>query len=500
MFTKGRDLIHVLLSLCLFGQGCSSHSLREAQDIIAQADSLWQEGKMYGVDEGDSVTLAQAYETLKPFVHCTSSLCTSYAHSCYHYGKLLRAKDNPVEAMQCFINATHSRTHDHYILGRVYSNMGSICHLAGEFDLSYDMYEKTANCFLADGDTLSYYYGLNDMAFEKAMLADKESCLGLLHNIEHHCIDRDVICKTLETKAELYLKCKLYDSVLYYANENFSQTENTASALLIAQSYNYIGKKDSATYYANLVLSKTQELYEINNALYILTTDDGAMDKDAIRETAADRSDTQKLIEKRKSKLSQAVLLLVQDLARKPDLRWLYTVIAVILFVGSTFLLVHVWRKRKQHQHIIHEIDIKQQQQEQLIESIATLHTEIYQLSEQQQKTHQQLLSDIEATCSALRNTKDFHKEPYWKDYGQLCEMINQRFNNLAVLLQRYSLTEREIRLCILVLIGNLSDKQMADMLYYSYNTIRSTKRHIAIKLGTTSANLRDFLIEKVIE
>ena len=48
-------------------------------------------------------------------------------------------------------------------------------------------------------------------------------------------------------------------------------------------------------------------------------------DMDAIRETAADRSDTQKLIEKRKSKLSQSILLLEQDLARKPDLKWLYT-------------------------------------------------------------------------------------------------------------------------------------------------------------------------------
>ena len=492
--------ILLLASSAVFLGSCSSRAIHEAEAVVAQADSLWQAGLMYGSDAGDSLSLAQAYKTLgdiplpfRTLLGVGSS--DSYAHACYHYGKLLRAKDHPAEAMQAFINATHSRTHDYHILGRVYSNMGSICHLAGDFPLSYDMYEKSADMFLQNGDTLAYYYGLNNMAFEKAMLADKESCIGLLHNIEQHCIDRGVICKTLETKAELYLKCNQYDSVLYYANENFSITENNASALLIAQAYNYIGEKDSATYYANRVLSQTQELYELNNALYILTADDDTKDMDAIRETAADRSDTQKLIEKRKSKLSQSILLLEQDLARKPDLKWLYTVIAVVLFICSAIILVHVWRKRKQHQQIIHEIDIKQHQQAQLIEGIATLHTEISQLSEQQQKTHLQLLTDIEATCSALRNTKDLHKEPYWKDYGQLCEMINRRFNNLAFLLQKYSLSEREVRLCVLVLL-DLNRQQIAEILPYSLNGIGKFKYRVAQKLGTNGGNLRNFLIK----
>ena len=106
--------------------GCSSRTFDEAQAVVAQADSLWHIGQIYGIDEGDNATLAQAYETLKkqsaasrqlsevfPFVPCTSSLCT-YAHACYHYGRLLRQKDDPVSAMQVFIDATHSRTRDYY--------------------------------------------------------------------------------------------------------------------------------------------------------------------------------------------------------------------------------------------------------------------------------------------------------------------------------------------------------------------------------------------------
>ena len=116
---------------------------------------------MYGIDAGDSLTLAQAYKTLGdiPLPYREGlGLGSPYSHACYHYGKLLRAKDHPAEAMQAFINATHSRTRDYHILGRVYSNMGSICHLAGEFQLSYDMYEKSADMFIRNCDSTAYFY------------------------------------------------------------------------------------------------------------------------------------------------------------------------------------------------------------------------------------------------------------------------------------------------------------------------------------------------------
>ena len=144
-FCRGKGMkrcryIVFLLLAGMVGQGCSSRALHEAEAVVAQADSLWQVGLMYGIDAGDSLSLAQAYETLgayqflSPFTFHPSS---SFTHACYHYGKLLRAKDDPENAMRCFINATHSRTHDYHILGRVYSNMGDLCHLAGDFQLSY---------------------------------------------------------------------------------------------------------------------------------------------------------------------------------------------------------------------------------------------------------------------------------------------------------------------------------------------------------------------------
>ena len=227
-------------------------------------------------------------------------------------------------------------------------------------------------------------------------------------------------------------------------------------------------------------MSQAKELYEINNALYILTTDDDTKDKDAIRETAANRSDTQKLIEKRKSKLSQAVLLLEQDLVRKPDLRWLYAVIAVILFVCSAIVLAHVWRKRKLHKQITEEIEIKQNQ--------------VYTLSLRQKEHHRQLLNEVETVCTNLIESNNWKKELCWNNYAEMCNSVNLRLYDFVSCLNSYRLSEKEVRLCILVLL-KASTEQMVDNIPYAKSGLGKFKLTTARKLGTTTREMRTFLL-----
>ena len=278
---------HILfiIAICLLCCSCVPRGIRKAQCVVAQADSLWKEGKQYGVDEGDSATLAQAYERLKPRAQFTiynsypqrgtiiTQFTNSYAHACYHYGKLLRAKDDPVAAMQAFIDATRSGTKDYYILGRVYSNIGSICHLAGDFQLSYDMFERSADMFLQNGDTLLYYYDLNNMAFELAEQGKKGETLALLNQIEDTCSDTYLIAKTWETRADAYLFAKQYDSAIYCATismQSYGITMPTC-AIIKAQSFYKLLEMDSALWYANILLTQPDASYQDRfNALYIV--------------------------------------------------------------------------------------------------------------------------------------------------------------------------------------------------------------------------------------
>ena len=495
-------ILTLFLALSLLFSACSPRALHEAEEVVAQADSLWHNGQMYGIDEGDSATLAQACETLKkhtavsrqlsevfPFVPCTSSLCT-YVHACYHYGRLLRAKDDPAAAMQVFIDATHSHTRDYHILGRVYSNMGSICHLAGEFPLSYDMYSRSAECFLKNGDTINYYYALNDMAYELAAQGKTDSCFAIVEEIEsHNAQNKTLLAYCCLSKAEALLRSSHYDSAIEYAYQSKQYVSGISAVdLQLAQAYSLLGVKDSAVYYAQQVLENSQALGDVNNALYILTNDDETKDNNGIRQTAADRSDTQKLLEIRRSKMSQAAQLLEQDLTRKPDWKWLIAIIGTLVVIGSIIGL-YVYRKGKQKALLSQKIDVL----EQAANTIQEKHDE---LAERYQTEQQHIKRDIEAKCALLRTNDSIKKTLAWKNYKKMCGIVDQRFYFLASKLRNnHSLNETEVRLCILTLLDCEYDR-MAELLYRSSTSIGTLKIRVAKKLGTTAKSLRSYLIE----
>ena len=473
---------------------CAPQAVREAEDVVAQADSLWHAGKQYGIDEGDSATLAQAYKTLEaiplPFREGLG-LGSPYAHTCYHYGKLLRAKDNPAAAMQAFIAATHSGTKDYHIIGRIYSNMGSICHLAGEFQLSYDMYERSAKCFLADNDSLSYYFLLNDMAFELAEQRKTNEALVLLNSIE--CFDTILSSSVHLTKAEMYKNEELYDSAIYYANLTCKIPQHQLTKMLIkAQSYSYMGLKDSAVNYANELIRHTGELFYMNSALYILTHEDNKKCIEEVRNISAERSDTQKLIEIRRGKLSQAVQLLDQDLHRKPDYQWLYAIL-LTLVVGGACLYVYNYRKRRQHALLSQQVeDLTIQNKE-----AETQHEKIIGDIEKHKRT---ITDEVEKNCQLIINAESFPQNIYWKDFNKMRAVIDCQFYMIATKLSKKNvLNETEIRLCILVLL-NLSRVDISKTLPYASSSVGKLKDQTAKKLNTTGKNLRDYLIKMTVD
>ena len=466
----------IFLTFCFIA--CSPRALHEAEEVVRTADSLRTAGQMYGIDTGDSATLAQAYETLSPFVHRTLSPRT-YSHACYHYGRLLREKKNPVAAMECFINASHTRTRDYHILGRVYSNMGDICHLAGEFQRAYEMYERSANCFLRNGDTLNYYYALNDMAFELAEQGKKEETNSLLLQIKGSEHSHICALKTL-TIAKAYAENNQYDSVLQVLKQ--SPCYYALHYVLKANAFWHIEQMDSALYYAKKVMTLPDATEQNKyNMLYIILNYDSTLQNEDIIALSAQSSvfETDILIPLH-NQWAMAVQLLEQDIARKPDLRWLYTLIAVLLFVCSSFIFVHVWRKRKLHQQISEEIEIKQNQ--------------IDTLSQRQEEHRHQLLEEMEAVCTNLRESDNWKKELCWNNYSEMCKIVNLRFYDFVTCLRPFCLSEKEIRLCILILL-KASTKQMVDNIPYSKSGLGKFKLTTAQKLGTTTREMRAFLL-----
>ncbi len=447
--------------------------MREAQEVIAHADSL-REAHLYAQNEyDDSLSLAQAYSTLSDW-QCVFP--DDYAHACYHYGRLLRAKDNNVEAMKVFIDATHSRTRDYRILGRIYSNIADMCHLASEYQLSYDMFAKCADCFLQKGYSSNYFYALNSMAFELAEQGKKEETLVLLDSITRNCDDKNVIIKTWETKADVYRKISQYDSTLYYSNKLIDAGYiHSFAYMLKAWALEHTGKKDSAVWYAKYIMQmpsvSVQEQY---NMLYILSNYDTTLTKEEVLELSAQRADLgHDRLDPLHTQYTMAVEILQKDLSRRPDLRWLYSTIGTLVLI-SLGLFFYVRKKHRKRELLSQQIE---------------------ELENRNNNTIAKISAQIENNIALLSQSANLKEDLCWGNYKKMCIIINQQFGMLALKLQKtYKLSEREIRLCVLTML-NLGYDEIADMLYYAPSGVGKLKLRVAKKLGTTSKNLHHFLL-----
>lgn len=187
----------------------------------------------------------------------------------------------------------------------------------------------------------------------------------------------------------------------------------------------------------------------------------------------------------RHTDLVEAVQLLRQHLNQVSDICLLWAAIVFFAAIGAVLAVLIIKRKR---QHRL----ISQQLEKALKENII-----LFNLHHQQTQRKEFVLNEIESYCRSLENTSNLKEELNWNDYDALCDLINRRMYGFAEKLKSLGfLNEREIRLCILVLIGHLRDKEMADILCYSDKSIRSIKRIVAKKLGTTSKNLRSGLLD----
>lgn len=517
----------------------SCTDIRHAQGIVAEADSLRTAGAVYD----DSLRLDSAYTTLGCWWN-RNIYPDDYARACYYYGKLLRNRGNQVEAMRCFIAGSYADSfyglfplpwfNDYIILGRIYSNMGTMCHEVEEFQLSCEMYEKSSEQFLAAGDSTMYYYSLNNIAFELAAQKKAEEAHHLLDRIRQESSDITILSKTLETEAFLLRMIEKYDSAIIIVNR-FQQLGNTEPTgyIIKAQSFWYLEQYDSALYYArysieNLPLSD----YNRSNMLYILAYNDTTINRETANQLSEERTDLQiEKITQQKQQLSIAVERLRQSFNKSRY--YIYFLLLILFLFMLGFLLwyasykisatnsqadtiikqakdslssitdeekrlsvMHVEREsllieNEQIQHNINELQHK------TVEMQIRLSNYNKQLEEQQKKR----LCEIENLCNLIRHSQNWKREIHWDNFDELCEYINTQFSLLANKLKATEfIDEKRMRLCILVLLDiPKSNDELADIIIYSRNGIGKYKYRLSQKFNIETKDLRDYLLKMVI-
>ena len=499
--------------VCLFCS-CTAEPLCEARKTLAVADSLRvNEGRLYD----DSLALAEAYTLLG---HWRLIYPDDYARACYYYGYLLRQHNNQVAAMQAFIAGSHapyvSRVvplpwfSDYHILGRIYTNMGMMCHDNGEFELAYDIYKLSAEQFQEAHDTTAYYYALNAMAYEIAEQNMHDETFSLLSRIETECTDANVLTKTWETKAELYRNLAQYDSAIFAARQLYVHGYwATSGYVTMAQAFWHLEQYDSALYYAEYVIDKidatSQEKY---NMLYILTYSTTSISSDEIKKRSEERADIDKeILDPLHVQLAQAIDVLLQDKDRKPYYISIGILIIVvcILAMTSRIAVLRIKRHRKQSIETIEakfselQHDISEQRQKLYAETRYEQQKQ-FSLQQQQQQLFAEHLAIIEQNCIAIRSSNNIPASLCWKDFDQMCRYINDAFFMFVTKLTAAGkFNEYEVRLCVLVLL-DLDYETISHILKRAQNGIGKAKYRVAQKLGTTTGNLRQVLINLAID
>lgn len=369
------------------------------------------------------------------------------AESYYAQGRQLREADEPIQAMKAFIAATRVSSSEYSYIGRSYSNMATMCRISERHDLAYELYERSAQQFLQAKDTSAYAFALNNMAWEQAVRGNKELANTLVDSAISVCPSKTLLAKVPETQAAACLYAGEYDSTLYYTEK--VPMESTYFDILRAQAYTFIEEYDSALYYAQRVLAETNNPRYLDDVYYILTQCDSTANTDALRNLAATRTDIQRNLERNRTDWIEATQLAQKALQpEQRTMRWLYwllTIILIALSIGLFFLRRRIRR------------------------------------------------TCLEQQCRILRRSKDLRSELQWNNYTQFCTVCNTRLSGIADKLIQRDFSEREIRICVLVLIG-LSYAEMAEILYRAESGIGKDKYVIAKHLGVSAKDLQKTL------
>ena len=484
--------------LSLFCMFCACSGVKDAQQTVAVADSLRvNHGVAYanGVPAnnvqrgvGDSLALAEAYVTTGKWRYIYPD---DYARACYYYGRLLRFRNDQVSAMRAFIAGTHAPYvqrliplpwfNDYHILGRIYSNMGTLCHIDDEFQISCDMYEQSAANFLKAKDSLMYHCAELSKIFEIIELQKEDSALAMLADIERTRQDEYVLSLANLIRGYAYRnKCE-YDTAIYYANLVAPAYHDPAWLTLKAQCFASVERWDSAVYFADLIMKHpAAPIQNRYNVAYIIIHADAAL-TDTAKDSLIDyRSDLGVMRREEKSALSHAVEILQLDLQNElSDTEKILCIVAIILLPVLVFFLIRYLYK------LLHRLRAE-----------ASVRQEVMQ----QYEIHQnKRLHELEKTCKRLRAADDLKAELHWSEYKEMCAQVDLLFDNFTkYLLQDYQLNETEIRLCILVII-DLPQKQIARIMPCAESSVKTTKKRTAKKIGTDGKNMRNYLLKYVI-
>ena len=472
MLSRLRHVGKMLLVALLVMSCTSCARWCEAKAVVAEAERLLGEEKII---TRDTAALNFAIETLNGplgYLFAKQELAKAY----YFMGRNFYYLNDFAKAADYYILCDRLNPTDPLYKGRINSCMGYLCKQDSCFEEALEFYERANEAFYASGDEKRYAIGLLSIAEQYINLKAYTQADSVLQIADNYELDSAYHAMLLETKGIYFFGLQQYDSALTYflRIENFPRPLEARcySYMKIMQIYNQMHDYSNAIEYAKyIILHSSNPNYRLNAYYHLIDYAKMHDDMELLTNYSHERDDENRKIQDNAECYAQASSKLKSYILNPNP----YGVInlcfagAIILFL---ILMVFAYITYKRHQ------------------SVSRKNEELVYSQEEQRIAKRKLFER-----KIFDHSVYFLQPNIWKDTNKLREQANIYCGNIFYRLEEtYHFSEQDIKICLMVLL-DFSREQMANYLYVQPNTISKAKNKIAKQLGTSSAQLREFLI-----
>lgn len=478
-----KQIYLLFIPLIWFCTSCTQWQRAEA--VIAIADSL---DVTQHVIYDDTVALRQTIHALNNPLGRTLKRNT-LAKAYYYMGRSLQRNYEQAErAAECYIEADWLKIDEPLYRGRVNSCIGGICTSYNEDSLALLFYERALENFERSGNEWYYANGLLNICMIKCAAKQFAEADSLWKMAASYSFDDSYRWYLNDIRVVYFFYQKAHyspDSIVHYLRHTPITTSHRARFLTDA--FYDLGQMDSAAYYAEKVVNDFNipthkvSAYYILHKYAILNNDILAADS-----LAGLRMDAKRQAETKKIDSLNAIQVFQDYLYYCKTFIWRVIGYSALIITLVLVVLGILWYWRKKKKHVDAQVEALQSAEEEYQQTI----------EEQRQQRHDALMAHIE-----LVRTRHPKPDKKWNnDYSVFRNELNQSLLGLLDKLAEKKLSEKEIRLCVYCLLYyDISTKVLAEYMIYSAVGIRTFKQRTAQKLGTTAANLYDFLVEMAI-
>ena len=476
-----------IVLIALLVMSCTSCARwRKAKAVLAEADSLLVEGVVIR----DTAALGEVINALEnPLrrIFAREELTKAY----YLMGRNLDDyHHNFSDAADFYIKADRLETKDWVLRGRINSCMGFICKQDSCFTEALEFYERACEAHQKSDNTWYYAHNLLNIAEQYVNLGEYNKADSVLQLAGQYNIDSAYYARMVDVQALASYNQQDYDSALMYLMKIEHYPRNMGAKCysyhLIVQCLYYMNHIDLATPYAKYIIANSYQAGLKTNAYYILIKyAESCNQVEQLAYYSYLREDEDRLVQQYTKSYAEATAILKDYIFNLYPFLYLWIGVGCIILMGG----VGVWIYRRKSKQVVAE---KQQME-------AELRTWKENILQKLDRDKEDIMNEKRMI---IRNIIMEYADEFaigksvWDKDKDIFRLADSCFGFVIHRLKhKYNLRNSELKICLMVLL-DFPTKDCVKMLSYTEKSYPTIKRRLAERLGTSSGEMRDFLID----